>query len=255
MSTGKRIAAGVVMLLGVVGLVVSLVAAVGVWVVRAPVLARTTAIFGRVEAAIDTADRGLDHAQTSLARAGERLESLREDQKKSTEDPGKSAALRRGMARTLQQRLAPELGDAHATLHTVAEAAVVVNSVLEDVGNVPLLATSGLDVDRLDDFNRRLADVGPAAWELARLLDESGSGRDPADAGLSQIEHTMKTLSGRIAEFQVQVAQARQRTETLKVRIISSITWTAVVVCVISVWIAFSQVSVLCHAWTWWRSR
>jgi hypothetical protein len=47
--------------------------------------------------------------------------------------PGNAA--RRALARKVQRNLAVELGDAQEKLHAAAEASVVVNSALEDVGH------------------------------------------------------------------------------------------------------------------------
>jgi hypothetical protein len=254
MRVCKRVLAGLVLLLSTAGLLLSVAGGVGVWIVKGPVTDRATRVFGRVEAALDVVEQGLDHAQASLARAAERLDGVKQEQRKLAREPRRNSALGRLLARTVQQRVAPELGDAHETLHTVAEAAVVVNSVLEDVGNLPPLATSGLDLDRLTELNSRLADVGPAAWELSRLLGEPGPESDPeAGAQLSRIERTLDTMRGLVGQYQAQVAQARQRTEELKTRTLAWITPAAVLVSLVCFWIAASQVSLLSHARSWWR--
>src|SRR5262249_36908976 len=143
---------------------------VGVWIVRGPLTAKATGLFKRIEAALDVADQGLGQVKASLDRAADNLVETREKQRELAEQPVKKSALTRLLARTVQQKIMPDVGDAQQKLHTVAEAAVVVNSILEDIGNFPFLSAAGFDLDRLNDMNSRLADVGPAAWELSRLL-------------------------------------------------------------------------------------
>jgi hypothetical protein len=252
MNTCARVAAGLALLLGTIVLIASLVGGVGVWVVKERIQTKTTNTFARIEAALDVADHGLEQAQASLARASERLENVKEERRQAAREPGQSGAIGRLLARTVQQRLAPELGDTHETLHKVAETAVVVNSMLEDVGNFPFLATSGLDLDRVHEMNSRLADVGPAAWELSRLLGEPGT---DSDAQVSRIERIVQTLSTWIADYQNQVTQVRQRVEALKVNVVFWMTPGAVLISSVMFWIALSQVSVLCHAWSWVRGR
>jgi hypothetical protein len=254
MKVGKRILAGLTLLLGTAGLLLSLAGGVGVWIVKEPVTARATRVFARIEAALDVADKGLDHVKTSLARAAERLDSVKQEQRKLAQGPRRNSALGRLLARTVQQRVAPELGNAHETLHTVAEAAVVVNSVLEDVGNFPFLSAAGLEVGPLTEINSRLADVGPAAWELSRLLGAPGPEPDAdAAAQLSRVERSLKRMRGLIAEYEPRVRQVRQRTEEWKSRTLPWITPAAVLVSLVCFWIALSQVSLLFHAWSWWR--
>jgi hypothetical protein len=250
----KRILAGLVLLLGAAGLLLSLAGGVGVWIVKEPATAKATRIFGRIEAALDVADQGLDHVKSSLARAVERLDSAREEQRKLAQESRTPDVARRFLARTVQQRIAPGIGDAHEKLHTVAEAAVVVNSVLEDVGNIPFLSIPGLDTDRLAEINSNLSRVESSTWELLRLLGESGSeaGMDAANR-LSQVERTLKTMQGLIAEYEPQLTQVRQRTETLKSWTLPWITPATILISAVCFWIALSQVSLMAHALSWWR--
>lgn len=223
------------------------------WIVKGPATAKATRVFGRVEAALDVAEQKLNQVNSSLARAAERLDGAREEQRRIAQDPQQNNALRRALARTVQQRIAPEIGDAHEKLHAVAEAAVVVNSVLEDVGNLPFLSASGMDLDRLAEMNGRLADVGPAAWELSRVLGEPEPDSDAASTQLSRIERALQTVRDMIAEYQSQVTQVRQRVEELKSRTLPWITPAAVLLSLVCFWIALSQISLLAHAWSWWK--
>jgi hypothetical protein len=255
MNVCIRILAGLILLLSAIGLLVSLTAGVGVWTVKERVTARANRIFERVDSGLDLADQSLDQVKASLARAAERLESVKEEQRRLAQDPPRANAVRRLMARTVQQQIAPELGDAHDKIRTIAEAAVVANSVLEDVGSVPALATSGLDVDRLEEINRRLSQVESSAWGLTRLLGEPEA---DADAGveLSRIEQVLQTLQGLIADYASRVKEFRHRTDELKSKTLAWINIATIVISVVSFWIALSQLSLLCHAWTWfWRSE
>src|SRR5262245_10863927 len=253
MKIAVRALAGLTFLLGLLCLLLSLAAGVGVWVVKGPVTDRATRLFARVEAALDVADNGLDHAGTSLGTAAQRLDSARDEQRKLSGKPQQGGALKRTLARTVQRRVAPEINNATGNLHTVAEAAVVVNSILEDLGNFPLLSTTGLDVDQLNDINTQLAGVGPAAWELSRLLGEPGPDAD-VDAQLSRVEQALKGLVTLVAEYKSRVAEARARKEEVKSRVFAWITPGAVIISLVCFWIALSQLSVLAHARAWWTS-
>jgi len=254
MSVCKRILAGLVLLLSAAVLLLSLAGGVGVWVVKDPVTAKATHVFERIDAALDLADQGLDHVKASLARAAERLDNAREEQRKLAQQPRRVNPVQRILEQKVRQRVAREFDNAHEQLHTVAEAAVVVNAVLEDVGNFPGLSVSGLDLDGLAHLNGRLADVAPRAWELSRVLGEPGAEAGAEAAGqLSRIDRTLQTLRGLVAEYEPQLRQVRERTEALKSRTLLWITPAAVVVSLACFWIALSQISLLFHACSWWR--
>jgi hypothetical protein len=253
MNFARRMVAGLILVLATAMLLISLAGGIGVWIIKQPVTEKVNRVVERVEAALEVAEGSLEQVKASLTRAQERLDSAREDQRKLAQEPQPGGALRRKLARTVQQRLAPELDDAHERLHTVAEAAVVVNTVLEDVGNLPMLSVSGLDLDRLSEMNRRLADVGPAAWELSRLLGDPGSDSDAAGNQQSQVERTVQTLLRFVAEFEPRLSDVRQRTDDLKSKMFRWLNPAAVVISGVCFWIALSQVSLMAHAWSWWK--
>jgi hypothetical protein len=249
----RRILAGLTFLIGLTMFFASLAGGIGAWIVKEPVTAKAIRVADRVDAVLDVADQNLDQVKSSLARAAERLDSARDEQRKLAQEPQRNQPLRRMLARSVQQTMAPDLGNANEKLHTVAEAAVVVNAVLEDVGNFPLLSVAGLDLDRLTEMNSRLADLGPAAWELSRLLGESQSDADAASNQVSRIDRALRMVQGWIAEFEAQLTAVRQRTEDMRSKVLRWITPAAVLMSTVCFWIALSQVSLLSHAWCWWK--
>jgi len=251
MNVCKRFLAGLTFLLSVVALLASLAGGVGVWMVQGTVRAKATKVFDRIEAKLDIADEGLDHVQTSLATAAKRLDEVQKRRRTQPQEP--QSRLRRFLVQTVQQGLGPEFDKAHEQLHTVVEAAAVVNSVLEDVGNFPLLAVAGLDVGDLTEVNNRLTTVESAAWELSQFLGEPETNPDAASPRVSLIEQAVKRMQGLTAGYKPQVAQVRERTETLKSRTLPWIMPAAVLISLVCFWIALSQISLMCHACSWWR--
>jgi hypothetical protein len=253
MRVCKRILGGLTLLLSTAGMLAGLAGGVGIWILKAPVTARATQVSERTEAAFDLADLSLDQVKASLTRASVRLESVKEEQRKTPKDPPRGNTVQRLMARTVQQRISPELGDAHEKFHLVAEAVVVVNSILEDVGDLPLHSISGLDVDRLSAINSRLSQVEASAWELVWLLGEPEANSDAIGTEFSRIEQVLITLQGLISEFGSRVTEVRQRVEVLKSRTFAWITPATILISESCFWIAVSQISLLARAWSWLR--
>lgn len=249
----RRILAALMMLLAAVMLLLSLGAGVGVWIIKGPTTARLEHTFERIDAAFTVADQGLEQVKSSLTRAQERLDAVRQEQRQAAAEPQRAGAIQRTLARTVQQRLAPEVGDASAKLHTVAEAAVVVNSVLEDLGNLPFLSASGLDTDRLGDMNNQLATVSSSAWELSRLFGEPTADTEAVDAQMNRIDSALKAMQGLVARYEPQLRQVRQRTDTLKAATLAWITPVATVISFVCFWIALSQISLIATARRWWK--
>jgi hypothetical protein len=252
MKLSRHALSGLIILLGTAGLILSLAAGIGVWVVKEPVTTKTTRLFGRVENALNVVDSGLHEVKSILARAAERLETVKEEQRDSSREPNKKDMSRRLIARTIQERISPDFGDAHTSVGTVAEAAVVVNSVLDDIGNFPFLSETGLDLDRLGEIKKNISQVESSAWEMYRLLGE-GNSDSAADTQLTRLEQILSVLRGLIAEYEPRLKEARRRVGELKSRTHSWIGFATVAISAICFWIALSQLSILSHAWSWWR--
>lgn len=251
----KRIVAGITLVLAAGMLLLTLAGGVGVWLVKESVTDRATALFARIDAALDLAGRGLDQARASFGRAAERLDAVQQEQQKLAGELRKPSATRRALARTVQHRVAPQLGDAQEKVQAFAEAAVVLNSVLEDLGNLPFLSIPGLDRGRLDDINSRLSDVTSSAWELSRLLGDSEADADAERAQFSRIEQTLKVLQGLLTDYESRVTLVQQGAEGLKSQTLTWIGPGTVVVSLVCFWVALSQFCLLARAWSWWRDR
>jgi hypothetical protein len=251
----RRLLAGFAIVLAVVVLFLSLGAGIGVWVAKGPASARARDVFGRVDVALGVAEQGLDQADASLTRAADRLNRAREEQQRLAREPARGNAVKGFLARTVQQQIAPDLGNTHEKLHTVAEASVVVNTVLDDFADFPLLSLAGVDSDHLTELNTHLADVAPAAWELSRLLGNPGPEPESEDDGrqLSRVEQTVTTVRGYVNDYRGRVKEVRDRTGRIKARAFALLTPAVTAISFLCFWIALSQVVVLGRARAWWR--
>ena len=72
-------------------------------------------------------------------------------------------------------------------------------------------------------INGRLADVGPAAWELSRLLGAPDSEQDPDAQGaeLSRIELALQAAREWLAGYKAELGRVRQRAAELKSQMLS----------------------------------
>jgi hypothetical protein len=255
MKLSTRILAGFTLIVAGAMLVLSLAAGIGIWFVRAPVTHKATALFGRIEAAVSVADQGLDQVKASLGHAAERLQEVANEQRELARKPQKSDAKRRLLAQTVQRQLGPAFSNSYAKLQTVAEAAVVINSVLEDVGHLPGLRIPGLEGNQLEALNAQLATVSSSAWELSRLLREPSpaAGQDTADEQVTRVEQALQRMQGLVAEYEPRLTRVRDQTATLKSHALSWITPGTIIIALVCYWIALSQAVMLSRAWRWWK--
>jgi hypothetical protein len=119
-------------------------------------------------------------------------------------------------------------------------------------GTVSQVVGSNHSGCRHRDLNSRLADVGPAASELGRLLGAQEEDARAAGQQLLRIGLTVKMLQGLIADYEPRLTAVRQRTEQLKSRTLPWITPAVILISVVCLWVALSQLSLMAHTWSWW---
>lgn len=248
MSVSRSVLGGLAMVLAATALVLSLAVAIGIWVVKRPAEDRLAHVFRRISGALTMADQGLDSVRKSLAAAAERLDGVKTEQRKTAQESRNGNTARRMMARTVQQRIAPEISNAHEKLHTVAEAAVVVNAVLADMENFPFLSALGFEVGDMTELNNTLTQVESSAWELGRLFVENESDAE-ATAQMSRIEVSLTKLQELLASYESKVKLVRQRTDEVQAKTESWATPVAIFISLAGFWVAVSQLCVLSRAW------
>jgi len=250
MAAARSFLAGLALIVSAIVLLLSLAVGVGVWIIKQPVTDRTTLVFQKIDASLEIARQGLQETRVSLDRASQRLESVAAQQRAEASQPQRSLSVSRTLARSVQRQFTPDLQATQDKLQTVAEASLVINTVLSDLAHFPLFQSSRLDTERLTEMNRQISQVGPAAWELSRLLGDGGT--DPgAEAELTRMMRTLDTVRGLIAQYEPQVVRVRQQTEALRTEVFRWITAAVVLISFLSFWIAFSQVCLMRQVWKW----
>lgn len=246
-----------VMVVAVVVGLAALAGGVGVWVVKAPLTARTTQLLDRADKALEVAGVALREADTSLDRALASVQSVKEGHARLTGNTAQDRPALSLIALSLQDGLLPQVHDARQRLLVAAEAAVAIQSVLGGIGDFPLLSISPLDQERLQQVSTDLGRVGASAQELRAMLTSAagGDGVAPAAVGsrAGDIQQVLQEVRVLAAEYARKVAQVRTEVGTLRSRVLAWIGPATVVVSALLFWIALSQVSVLAHAWSWLR--
>ena len=118
--------------------------------------------------------------------------------------------------------------------------------MLDDVGNFPFLSESGLDVQRLTDLNNSLADVGPTAWELSRLLGDPNTEADTVHAQFTSVDRILQRIHGSLDEWEPEVERVLQRTKQLKEEAVAWIMPLSILTSAICFWIACPRSASFC---------
>jgi hypothetical protein len=260
MKPVRRVCAVLLPLLGVLGLLGSVGAVAGLWVVKRPVEVRALQVLDRIEVALGRVGQGLRVIRESAARARKDLDEFKRTSAPESKDTKQNALMMKTLARKVNKELVPRVDDVHATLTGVTEASVVLGSLLENIDRLPLARVGKVDTEELQNLTRLLGDVGETARQLSGLIPQENRSDDPSAAASLRteapaVEQALTRVQTATAEYETRVADVSSRVKAIHTGLPDTLQTGAVLLTVVLVWIAISQVIVVLYGLTLWRQR
>jgi hypothetical protein len=257
MSAIRRALALVSVLLSLVFFVACAAGIAGAWVVKKPLTERATRLFTRTEAILNETAENLQGARNVLKQAQQSLGTVQANSLKLGDDPKQNSPIVQSIVQQVASNLAPKVGDVRQTLGSVTEAAVVANTVLDNLNEIPLVSVSHLDTDQLQATSDQLTTLAAKAQQLSALLPEKNA-KDASAAAVNgpaaSMEDILRTLQSVADEYEPRVVELKDRVGEVRSHLVRWIDWGTIGLTLVLGWLALSQVSMLCHGWGWLRS-
>ena len=255
MRIPQRLLAAFALALCTVGFVGCLAGVIGIWLVQASLIDRGNKVIGRIETRLGQARSVTRQMDDVLLKASNSLDEARAAPARPGQEDETTRLALKMAARKVRQEVHGQVEVAREQLQTVTEAAIVVNSILGDVNELPFVAVSSLDESQVKELGGRLGQVATLSQQLSEMLDK---GRTPDDKSLtlavpehsSAVARTLNEARGAIGTFEEKVAEISSRVAFLKARFVSAVQLGAIVLTLVLLWIALSQASLFLHAWT-----
>jgi chromosome segregation ATPase len=249
------------LLLSILGLTVCLAGIVGVWMVKSRVEAVGEAVLGAADDSLAFVDEKLDRVKqilnksqepvSLLARAAERLHRQEPEAKKEVTS----------LLQTLDEEVFQELKSAQSWLDSAHALAVGMGRVSETLVSSEYAAshqdTVGMATAlRLQESSESVADILAKLQvlreELVQLRDKAVVAREVAArivARLVDLETKLDHLASRIEKLDVRVAETRDDVGDLKQSVPWWTTAVALVLTLLPVWFAVSQIVMAQQGW------
>jgi hypothetical protein len=226
------------------------------WLLKPKLMQSMGQALGHVDDVLGVTAKGIGEVQTALAQASANLQDVKSASTKSEGDDASRRLALKLAAWKISNEFGFQISSIRATLTGVSQAAVVLDTLMQDFDKAPLKPVPKVDVERLQASTERLAEVGKSAQELAQLLSNpSDTGTAISSANVTTrttpIEKTLKEVQAVAAEFEVKVADSKLRVEWLQPNAPNWINWGTLAATGVLFWIAVSQVSLMCHSWGW----
>jgi hypothetical protein len=246
-------------ILGVVGLVVCVVIAIGVWVVRPDIETRVDNVAFAVTQGLDDAAALSADAGELVAQVSERLDTVATTAQSVAGNPVIDAVANRlltgvvtnvvsGPWNTLQDRL----GGMRERVVGISNAVQAVDEALPFI-ELPGTVTGVVnDVDarwtavdeRVRDMEQLAADgVGTAeqASRIAEIATDASTRLDAVGAALGEVHGAIETAQGDVQHAADQVGQI--------------LLWVAIVVCVVAIWVGLLHLLLIAQGRRWIRGE
>jgi hypothetical protein len=254
----KRIVGLLVFLLSIVFFGVCAYGIVEAWLLKPKLTQSTGHALSHVDEVLSVTANGIREVQSALAQANANLQDVKSTSSKSEGDDASRRLALKMAAWKISNDFGSQISSIRANLSGVSQAAVVLDTLVQDFDKAPLTPIPKVDVERLQTSSEQLAEVGKSAQELAQLLSnpsDTGTPLKPADVAsrTTPIEKALKDVQAVAADFEVKVADSKTRVAWVQSSAPNWINWGTLAVTGVLLWIAISQVSLMCHSWGWMK--
>lgn len=254
-----RIVGWVATILGVVGLIVCLVIAIGVWIIRPDVVARADHIAAAVVQGLDDASALSADASDLVVQVNERLDKVVTTAQSVSGNPVIDAVADRLLSSTVTNVISGPWNTLQDRLGGMRERVVGISNAVQAVDDaIPFIELPGTVTGIVNDVDARWSEVdarvqsledaaanGVGTTEQAARIGELAT---DASARLTQVGATLDQVHASIETAQGDVQHAADQVEGV-------VTWVAVIVCVVAIWVGLLHLLLIAQGRRWARGE
>jgi hypothetical protein len=248
----KRIVAVVIMVTSVLVLVLGLAGIAGTWMVRS----RLDDGLGRIMTAAEAvgAQQELDRLDAALAQASTQIAAVEQEVQALGTDLDQNKPLLAALTDKLGVDLAPLAVRAREMMDTIRETVAAVNSVVETINALSFVSKPIPELEKLNALAEEI-DTFEAEVQNLRLTIEQRRSEIIA-GGVSIVTTPAARIRGGLDRAQATVSGYSQRLGTLQENLSALgatvgqwLTWLAVILTLILLWLALSQAALFVLGW------
>jgi hypothetical protein len=260
MQTFKRILAAIVMVISVLVLVLNLTGIVGTWIVRARLATQLVGIVTAAEARATTVKQGLDRLDTALTQARDQVAAVEQDVQAFGTDLEQNKPLLAAISDKLGLELGPLFDSAREIMATVREAVAAVNSTIEAINAIPFVSVPVPELETVKKLSRDVESFRTEVQDLRTAIDQRRSDIIQGAVSIittptSQIGSTIGEMQTTVSGYSQKIGAVQEGLSNLKSAIGRGLTWLAIILTLILLWIAFSQVGLFVLGWRFFSGR
>ena len=258
METLKRILAGAVIVLCILGIIVAALGIVAVWRIITPVTESVTKLLTSVDAILQIIETGLVSFNALLGDGIDLVQSVEKTIVETGETVRETNLSLVVIDATLGDELFPLLDSAYATLDTVVGSVLAVNDTLEAINAIPFISIRTLTAD-LEAAEVRIVEVQNDIEETQRTIQTAKEEAvdtvvSPISTRLSEVEGGLQDVLDISKESEIQVTASREGIADVIQKLPGWIDLASVIMTLTFSWLIFAQGSLLLLSYAYIRT-
>jgi len=260
MQTFKRVLGVIVIVIGILMLVLSLAGIVGTWIVRADLATRLVRVATAAELRVTVIKGGLDRLDVAIGQVNALVAGVEQDVQAFGTDVEQNRPLLTAISDKLGVELQPLFDSVREIATTVGETVDAVNTAIEAVNAIPFVS---IPAPTLAKANKLSQDVETLGTQVRGLRAEIDAKRSEIIQGtvsivttpVAQIGGVLGEMQQTVSGYSQEVGAVQEGLANFRESIGGWLTWVAVILTLILLWVAFSQAAVLMLGWPWFSGK
>jgi chromosome segregation ATPase len=255
----KRIAGLILVILSCVFFALSLAGLVGIWVYNTPLTERVLTSIDTTSADLEGAAVAIESSKAELISAEAQLELLQA----ILETLGVNAAedLNRlaDIVSRVEDTLSPVLNSVSSGINMLRDSLLTIKDTLEAINELPLvnIQIPGIEsieegADQLGSLQTQIEEGGGKIEQLSQTTQDTV---DSISTGFAALEASINSLLKTLNEYEGKIEAAQEQLLYLEENVPTWIDLASVILTVLLVWLAVSQVGLFILGWSFFKNQ
>lgn len=260
MQTFKRILAAIVIAISILVLVLSLAGVVGTWIARSQLASSLVGIVTRAEAGASVVNQGLDRLDAAFTEARDQVVAVEQDVQALGADVEQNKPLVTAISDKLGIGLGPLIDSVRETMTTIREAVAAVNSAIEAINAIPFVSVPVPEMETVKKLSEDVENLRTEVQNVRTAMDERRSEIIQGAVSVittptSRIGSTLGEMQAAVSGYSLQLGVVQKGLSNLSSTIERGLTWLAVILTLILLWIVLSQIGLLVLGWRFFSGQ
>lgn len=258
--SAKRALAVIIMAFTVIGLVVLIAGAVGIWSLKSSLIDFTQAIFDPADRMLTLADGRLEQVDQRAEHAQTRLATIETNLAQLGSNVEQNSLILTAISQTVGADLAPTLTQIREGASAARELVEAANDTMQKFNVLPFVSVEAPGSEAIQNLVDSITAAETAAEELKTNLKTARA--DRIQAGVDKLSRPLQTIQDKLAGAQAAVSEIRggivqsqarlQATHDLIVDWLNMLPW---LLTILLAWLGLGQFILFKYAYTLFRSQ